>query len=699
MKAVSLSLSLLVGLSSIAEAQGTWRMNQDPWGVLPIHMILLPNKSLLIFNRSRPGGGGGEADFGMQLIAPGASGDYAEGGDIFYPTINSAVRELFCAGHTLDEDGNVFLSGGHAEPGTAGDAHGIRDNWFYKWSEGTSGLHRMADMLNGRWYPTAIQLPDRTMMTLMGSYCGGSNENAEGECPEHGSMYTVRNIVPELWTAIPGSSSPTNHIESLLARDMNLFYPHMFIQPTDGRVFFAASGRPGSGVDGFQQSAIFNNQTLSWSNYLTIPSNPFANVRRTWPSSVMVDGVIYRSGGSVTDAPNDNAVASTVKIDLNASSPTWNAIDEMERGRKNHTLVALPDGRIVAMGGNEHGAIAGGAERTRPEALDTEASNPTWTFLQEQPSSGAEPLVPRGYHSTALLLPDASIVLAGGEKESATSWATQKRAHFFTPEYGGDSDWKDHRPAVLASDPTPPTVIRYGEAFELSIDVAQGRELAKVRLISLGATTHAFNQNQQFVTLSFTESSTNGVYVVDPPASPNKATPGYYMLFALDDERVPSVAHIVQLKDFARAFPNSVTIGSGTSAQSTPTLQETVLGDNKYIGTRLDSNPQDPNVASLSAVANVASGSYSKVRLSIEMRSSTSSSFTWYLKNYSTSAFDLVHSGSCTTSDALYVDITTSSGASPYVSSSGEIMATCMWTNEDPVPFYLYVDKIEFGVR
>lgn len=76
-------------------------------GVLAIHMILLPNKSLLIFNRSRPGGGGGEADFGIQLIAPGASGDYAEGGDIFYPTINSAVRELFCAGHTLDPIGRT----------------------------------------------------------------------------------------------------------------------------------------------------------------------------------------------------------------------------------------------------------------------------------------------------------------------------------------------------------------------------------------------------------------------------------------------------------------------------------------------------------------------------------------------------------------------------------------------------------------
>lgn len=74
--------ALVVPTPSFAQVE--WRMNEDPWGVLAIHMILLPNKSLLIFNRSRPGGGGGEADFGMQLIAPGASGDYAEGGDISY---------------------------------------------------------------------------------------------------------------------------------------------------------------------------------------------------------------------------------------------------------------------------------------------------------------------------------------------------------------------------------------------------------------------------------------------------------------------------------------------------------------------------------------------------------------------------------------------------------------------------------------
>jgi len=58
--------------------------------------------------------------------------------------------------------------------------------------------------------------------------------------------------------------------------------------------------------------------------------------------------------------------------------------------------------------------------------------------------------------------------------------------------------------------------------------------------------THAFNQNQRFLTLPFTPAS--GAVNVQAPASRNLAPPGHYMLFILDTNGIPSVAAMVQLQ-------------------------------------------------------------------------------------------------------------------------------------------------------
>jgi hypothetical protein len=65
-------------------------------------------------------------------------------------------------------------------------------------------------------------------------------------------------------------------------------------------------------------------------------------------------------------------------------------------------------------------------------------------------------------------------------------------------------------------------------------------------MVRLGSTTHALDMGQRFVELAFTKSGTG--ITVTAPASGNLAPPGYYMVFILNANGVPSVAKIMQLK-------------------------------------------------------------------------------------------------------------------------------------------------------
>ena len=66
-------------------------------------------------------------------------------------------------------------------------------------------------------------------------------------------------------------------------------------------------------------------------------------------------------------------------------------------------------------------------------------------------------------------------------------------------------------------------------------------------LVALSSTTHEFNQSQRFLRLAFSPGAGAGGFNVAAPADRNVAPPGYYMLFVLNGNGVPSVARMVLL--------------------------------------------------------------------------------------------------------------------------------------------------------
>jgi Domain of unknown function (DUF1929) len=142
--------------------------------------------------------------------------------------------------------------------------------------------------------------------------------------------------------------------------------------------------------------------------------------------------------------------------------------------------------------------------------------------------------VARLYHSEALLLPDARVVVLGGGRFNNVNETTdQPSAEFFEPPYL----FKGPRPAIGSA----PSTLSYGQNFV--VQTPDAARIAKVSLIRYGAVTHAFNMGQHFVPLSFSVGT--GSLTITAPANAQLAPPGYYMLFLVDTNGIPSVAAIV----------------------------------------------------------------------------------------------------------------------------------------------------------
>jgi hypothetical protein len=155
-------------------------------------------------------------------------------------------------------------------------------------------------------------------------------------------------------------------------------------------------------------------------------------------------------------------------------------------------------------------------------------------------SAGSEAYA-RLYHSVALLMPDATVWVAGGNPSRGT-YVTQMEvyqpAYLFTVNSSGQT--------VLATRPTitsSPSSVTYGSSFQ--VQTPDAANIGSVVLLKNGSVTHAFNMDQRMVGLSFTAGS--GVLTVTAPSGGNIAPPGYYMLFLVNKSGVPSVANFVQV--------------------------------------------------------------------------------------------------------------------------------------------------------
>jgi len=473
--------------------------------------------------------------------------------------------DMFCNGMALLQDGTVLIAGGNLQynPFMGEPLAAIFDPT-------TNTFTNLQNMAHGRWYPTVLTLGDGTIMTFSGLNETGST-NSSVEFFTEGSGWSTPYIAP-------------------FTPDL---YPRLHLLP-NGTVLYS-SATP--------KSKLFNPSTMAWNTNL---ANTNYGGSRLYGSSVLLpltpannyDPQVMILGGG------NPATNTTEIIDMGAATPAWQYGPNMSQPRIEMNAVILPSGNILALGGSLNNEDASTA------SLNADLYNPaTNTF-----SSAGANAFPRLYHSVALLLPDATVWVAGGNPVQGNY---EHHMEIYQPAYLFNPDGTmATRPSVTSA----PSSISYGSSFNVTSPDAAS--ISSVVLVRNPTVTHAFGMDQREVVLSFTAG--DGFLTVTAPPNGNIAPPGYYMLFLLNSSGVPSVAPFVQMTTGWSGFARVATHSSSTGTQSGGFGQAQVPARTSDVGETKPPNAQSPAVGPIDPTAS-SSGSTSKAR--IDLRGTWSGTF------------------------------------------------------------------------
>jgi hypothetical protein len=527
-----------------AATKGVWRLLPYLSEVLPVHAALLHTGKVLFFAgsgnnafRFRPAFLGNAAQRIFTSVVWDPMANVLQAGTFHpVPTLrrpDGSVVDFFCCGHTFLADGRLLVAGGTGQydkvivNGAMQDAGhgfaGIRDVLIF--DPATATWKTVRPMANGRWYPTIVRLGDGTILAA-----SGLDERAQGQ--DNNTL--EENADPE-------------HAGWTKARDFNLpLYPHLF-QINDGRLFFTGGKMD---TDGASDPLLFD---AARPTQAVIVQGLRDTDRCNQCASVLLPPVqdqrVMILGGGPEDpddpnAPRGIATQRVGLIDLRAATPVYTAGAPLHHQRMHVNAVLLPNRTVVAVGGgvtreaSAKSAVVdpnGGREVFEAEIYDP-ATN-TWTIT-------APATIPRLYHSVALLLPDGRVLSAGGnpDKGSQTAWLPpdpleEERLEVFSPPYLFK---KPVRPSIVDA----PQEIHYGS--QIVIRIAGAATIDSVCLIAPGLTTHSFNSTQRLVDVPITTGgpdTLNATIINDRTVMP----PGWYMLFVVDEDGVPSVARWLHL--------------------------------------------------------------------------------------------------------------------------------------------------------
>lgn len=398
---------------------------------------------------------------------------------------------MFCAGHAHLPDGRAFLAGGNLNS----SLHGTKTTHLFDPETSVWTLGPMMEY--ARWYPSVTPLANGEMLIMAGSSTNGGASRHE--------VYTIEGTIRQL-------SGFTLTLP---------IYPWVQAAP-NGKALVMGTNPSMHYID------------TSGTGSRTSAGSRDAHAR-TYGSYAMYDiGKVVASGGA-------SSLKSSVVIDY--SNPNGNPVvtptANMNFGRRQHNLTALPDGTVLATGGNSSGAelISMGNNVYDAELWDPATGQ--WTVLKTAEKR-------RQYHSTALLMPDGRVFTGGGGicGTCHNVGYLEKNFEIFTPPYLYDKNGSGalaERPAITFA----PDTADYAEEFAVETPIPNN--ISQAVMMRMSSVTHSVNFEQRRVPLTFTKTET-GLNVL-APANANIAPPGFYMLFLIDNAGVPSVAKIMQIAE------------------------------------------------------------------------------------------------------------------------------------------------------
>jgi hypothetical protein len=314
---------------------------------------------------------------------------------------------------------------------------------------------------------------------------------------------------------IPEIYDPATNTWTQLTNANNPFETYPFIyQLSDGRLIHVNGSEYATVTD------ILDLNSQTWSNVDT-------NITEGGSSVMYQQDKIMKAGSAADSQMSGPSANTTFVIDMTKPSPKWQQTASMQFARSFMNLTELPDGTVLATGG-ETDKNGGDVSKAVYPAELWSPSTMTWTTMSAMHT-------PREYHGTAILLPDGRVMESGMGADFGNV-PDQLTAEFFSPPYL----FKGPRPTITEA----PSQVNYGQNFFVATPDAANIQSAV--LIRTGSVTHFMNMNARFVPVSFTQ--TAGGLTITAPTSKFVAPPGYYMLFVVNSNGVPAVAPFVQLQ-------------------------------------------------------------------------------------------------------------------------------------------------------
>jgi len=463
---------------------GSWTGVKD-FPVMPIHTVMTPEGKVMNFGTDKNGLQG--ASFFFDVWDP----KLGTGASSHNTLPNSIGVDSFCsAAILLPETGNILMSGGDNRPNGQPNV-GINDAPIFNTQ--SNSLSRAANMSYARWYPTSTTLPNGNILITAG-------HDMQGRTVATPEVYSPAN---NKWTSLFGV---TNNWGARIA-----FYPRQWVAP-NGKVF---------GYDQNREMYYINtNNGGSLQNLGLVLGGD--GVRST--------AVMYQPGKILKVGGKKNPTNTAAIININQETPVMRTVPgPKQTGRVWVDSVVLPNGKVMIAGGSAVDNELQGVS-FRPEIWDPATEK--WTLMK----AGSRA---RLYHSTAMLLKDGRVLVAGGGSPGPQ---TNLNGEIFSPPYlYNNSGQLASRPKITSA----PKQAAYGSKVAVSHNA--GTTITRATLIKTGAVTHSSNMEQRFLELDFVDTN-NGVSVT-MPAKPVLATPGYYLLHLLNNRGVPSEAHIIRISN------------------------------------------------------------------------------------------------------------------------------------------------------
>lgn len=219
---------------------------------------------------------------------------------------------------------------------------------------------------------------------------------------------------------------------------------------------------------------------------------------------------------------------------------SWHKVDDLPEGRSMGQFIQLPDGKLWFGNGAKTGAAGystnpGNVGQPVGESFADHASLKPLVYNPQAEKGRRWKQVGHGnvarmYHSSATLLPDSSILVAGSNPNSDynkdVKFPTEYRVERWYPEW-----YDEDRPSNAGL----PDAFHYGgKGFSLKFDTNSEAAKAKVVIIRTGFSTHAMNMGQRMIELkTFRQGAV--LQVGQLPPNPNLFPPGPALAFVVVD--------------------------------------------------------------------------------------------------------------------------------------------------------------------